>query len=91
MEQLKLPAELVGDLAGPQTRRARSIQASGEIARLKAMGYGPVAIARTLNQAGVSTPSGRGVWWHTTVLRHSDPRQRAAWNRYMNDYRRRHM
>ena len=49
------------------------IAARPEIVRLRAAGYGHTEIARTLNRAGVPTPSGRGQWWPDTVRRHVDP------------------
>lgn len=56
-----------------------------EISRLRAEGYGPQAIARSLNSRGISTPSGRGQWWASTVVQHSEPEQ---WARYLRAWRR---
>lgn len=70
-------------LTGPATR----LDARAEIARMRAAGYGPTVIARTLNARGVATPTGRGVWWPETVKRHVD--ERARWAEYMRGYRRR--
>lgn len=51
-----------------------------EINRLRAAGYGPTAIARSLNARGIPTPTGRGGWWPQTVRRHVDP---APWAAYI--------
>jgi DNA invertase Pin-like site-specific DNA recombinase len=41
-----------------------------EVERLRAEGVsGQAAMARALNERGVSTPQGRGAWTHTTVAR----------------------
>lgn len=79
MDQLPLPAEM---LTGWQ--RPARVDARAEIARLTAAGYGPVTIARALNERGVSTPSGRGQWHHATVIRHVDP---GPWRDYVRAYR----
>jgi hypothetical protein len=63
------------------------LDARAEIARLRAAGYGPTVIARTLNARGVATPTGRGIWWPETVKRHVDP---LPWRAYMRAYRGRH-
>ena len=84
MEQLRLPAELVGDL------HPSSLNARAEIVRLRAAGYGAAETARSLNRRGVPTPTGRGQWWPETVRRHADPMVRQQWARYIADYRARH-
>ena len=81
MDQLRLPDELL-----PVAR----VNAQAEIVRLRAAGYGPSAVARSLNQRGVPTPSGRGRWFPETVKRHADPVERMRWARYIADYRARH-
>lgn len=86
-EQLRLPAELVGDLCGCQPANARTVNARAEIGRLRASGLGAAEIARSLNRRGVATPSGRGSWWPETVRRHADPRVAAQWRDYMARYR----
>lgn len=55
-----------------------------EILRLQAQGYGPSAIARSLNRRRIPTPSGRGRWHPETVKRHIDP---GPWREYMRQYR----
>jgi hypothetical protein len=64
-----------------------SIDARAEIQRLVAKGYGPRAIAQSLNARGISTPSGRGQWWPQSVSRHGDPEAAARWARYIKSYR----
>ena len=81
MEQLRLPAELLGDMGRP------AVYARAEIVRMRAQGYGTTAIARSLNARGYPTPSGRGQWWADTVRRHADPIARAQWANYVHDYR----
>lgn len=54
------------------------------IARLRAEGLGPTAIARRFTADGVPTPSGRGQWTHSQVIRHADP---TKWRTYMRGYR----
>lgn len=77
-EQLLLPDEY---LTGWTPAR---VDARAEIVRLRAEGYGPTTIARSLNARGVSTPTGRGVWWPATVRRHVDP---GPWAAYVRRYR----
>ena len=60
------------------------VQAGPEIMRLKAQGYGPSAIARSLNRRNIPTMSGRGRWHPDTVKRYVDP---APWRDYMRRYR----
>jgi Recombinase len=60
------------------------VAAVPEILRLRAQGFGPSAIARSLNRRGVPTPSGRGRWHPDTVKRHIDP---GPWREYMRRYR----
>ena len=55
-----------------------------EIHRLQAQGYGPTAIARSLNRRKIPTPSGRGRWHPDTVKRHVNP---APWAAKMRRYR----
>jgi hypothetical protein len=66
---------------------ADAVAARAEIARLKASGYGPAAIARSLNARSIQTPSGRGRWHPDTIRRHLEP---APWAAYMRTYRSRH-
>jgi hypothetical protein len=77
--QLKLPREYM-----PR------IDARPEIVRLKAAGYSNRIIAEALNTRGIPTPSGRGRWHGTTVLRHADPAAAARWARYIAQYRQLH-
>jgi hypothetical protein len=65
---------------------APTLDARAEIVRLRAAGYGPTVIARTLNVRGVPTPTGRGQWWPETVKRHVEP-GRSKWNASMRRYR----
>ncbi len=60
------------------------VAAVPEIIRLRAQGFGPTAIARSLNRRGVPTPSGRGRWHPQTVVRHIDP---GPWRDYVRRYR----
>jgi Recombinase len=60
------------------------MEARAEIARLKAEGYGPTAIARSLNARRVPTASGRGMWYPDTVRRSLEP---AKWAAYIRRYR----
>lgn len=60
------------------------VEARAEIVRLKAQGYGPTAIARSLNARGVATPTGRGYWHPATVTRHLHP---IPWANYVRQYR----
>jgi hypothetical protein len=82
-EQLTIEGEV-----GTMRVGAGRLDASGEIARLRAEGMGTTEIARSLNARGVPTASGRGMWWPATVRRHSY--QREAWAAYMRSYRARH-
>ena len=63
--------------------------ARAEIARLRASGQSWRAVAHTLNQAGIPTPTGRGSWWPQTVMRHADQRARSDWSAYIARYRQR--
>ena len=85
-EQLKL-ADTLGTMQIRTTPPAAV--AAPEILRLRAEGYGPAAIARSLNRRGVPTPTGRGKWWPDTVKRHAYPGERERWRAYINEYRRR--
>lgn len=80
--QMRLPEALLGDLGNPARLEARA-----EIRRMRADGYGPNEIARSLNVRGIATPTGRGRWWPSTVTRFADPAARAAWAAYMRRYR----
>ena len=84
MEQMRLPAELVGDL------HPSGINARAEIVRLRAAGYGAAETARSLNRRGIPTPTGRGRWHPETVRRHADPAVAMRWRMYIADYRARH-
>lgn len=64
------------------------LDARAEISRLAAAGYGAAAIARSLNNRAIPTPSGHGRWHPETVKRHGDPVSRARYNAYMRGYRR---
>jgi len=86
VEQLRLPAELVGDLAAAPSSPMR-VDARAEIVRLRASGLGASEVARSLNRRGVPTPTGRGRWWPETVKRHADPVHAARWRLYIADYR----
>jgi hypothetical protein len=88
VEQLRLPAELVGDLA--TAPRPGRIDARAEIVRLRASGLGASEVARSLNRRGISTPTGRGRWHPETVKRHADPLEATRWRLYIADYRARH-
>jgi hypothetical protein len=68
----------------------RPVDPDVEIARMSADGYGPTAIALSLNARGVPTPSGRGQWWPATVYRHGNPQARAAWAGYVRSYKQIH-
>lgn len=63
---------------------AGQVQARPEIVRLQAQGYGPTAIARSLNRRRIPTPSGRGRWHPETVQRHVNP---GPWADTMRRYR----
>ncbi len=60
------------------------IIADVDIARLRADGHGVTAIARWLNDNGVPTASGRGLWYPETVHRRLHRARHAA---YMRDWR----
>jgi hypothetical protein len=64
-----------------------TIDARPRIAELRAEGRTHEQIAFRLNVEGVSTPSGRGRWYPTTVQRHANPEH---WAAYMRGYRARH-
>jgi Recombinase len=66
------------------TARPPTLQARTEIARLQARGYGWTAIARSLNNRNIPTPSGRGRWHPDSVRRHIHP---APWRDYIRRYR----
>ncbi len=55
-----------------------------EISRLRHQGYGYTEIARSLNQRGVPTSSGRGRWHPATVRRTVNP---DGWAAYIRSYR----
>ena len=61
-----------------------TVSAHTEIVRLRAAGYGPTGIARSLNKRQIPTPSGKGRWHPQTVARYVDP---APWRDYMRRYR----
>lgn len=83
LELVQLELSGLGDL------HPTRLEARAEIGRLVSLGYGPTAIAASLNRRGISTPSGRGRWYPNTVYRFADARARAAHAAYMREYRRR--
>lgn len=70
---------------GPGRRPA--LNARAEIVRLRSEGMSAASVARRFNRAAVPTPSGRGQWWPSTVLRHAEP---GPWRDYIARYRARH-
>lgn len=81
--QLPLPDEYLTGWT-TSTPPPATIHARAQIARLRADGLGPTAIARRLSREGVSTPTGIGPWRCETVLRVENP---DAWAAYMRAYR----
>jgi hypothetical protein len=53
---------------------------------MRQRGHGFTVIARTLNERGIPTSSGRGQWWPATVRAAITP---GYWAGYMRAYRRR--
>ena len=54
------------------------------VAKLRTQGLSWEACARDLNASGIPTPSGRGAWYASTVMRGMDSDK---WAAYMRDYR----
>lgn len=81
MEQLRLADEL-GSFAVTHP----PLDARPMIVALTAEGCGSWVIARRLNEAGVSTSSGRGQWHPATVRRFMNP---GPWAASMRRYRHR--
>ena len=83
-EQLQLPAEWTRGLvrAVPPTARTMATgPARPIIVALRDQGRSWRAVARQLNAARVPTPSGRGQWQGSTVMRHLHADAHAAYMR----------
>jgi hypothetical protein len=78
--------ELVADAGGAFVVHDPGPSTRNEIRRLHASGLTYTDIARDLNERGVPTPSGRGVWHRQTVERHD---KHEEWAEYMRQRRER--
>lgn len=79
----------LADEAGVFVVRIPGPSAREEIARLRHDGYGWSAIARSLNQREIPTPTGRGAWHARSVENHLNPEEWAAYIRARREEARR--